>query len=535
MESLSKIWTSNSDQSSGNVSMSTSGGPSSPGTSFSHSNGDRPYPTEEPLSSKIEADSQLVSIEASNEIAREWSSYTFAKLTLANRLESDVNKRVMDNRLHQSTSQLNHVKKAHNVETHLAEQMKTTGSVAKDIDVTIRHLDLAVKKSRDSVLKLQRQHRAKWAPLCVCIKRLEIRDARPDEERTHDAWQIALETERNKLNDSRKDIEERLNLTEDLNPEFEEAKRDLLDDLQRKRHSINVDHRVLLEGKNRAAVSVVELEQARDSMETIQDNPDSPDGTDRGATFANEQQRLCESRSLITKATDLISRSEEYRRENAEAMQLRDRECTRATLLAEQRMQQHIKDLIQSKKPVEARLSEVEKKIYVGELSAKNTDRRFKQQAVPLQALSRQFSMRSMRQKHDGEHIRDSAHDALEDHFNAVKKSVQQLATNVQATDDLVEQLRETKKEIVEALRLKAIAIRIDMSCAKVAPKTAGALFYQNGDNLSPRRQRSGSPTTRASGITHVAVTTRATSPRLSDVARRQSLPAPANVYQALY
>jgi hypothetical protein len=139
-------------------------------------------------------------------------------------------------------------------------------------------------------------------------------------------------------------------------------------------------------------------------------------------------------------------------------------------------MWQHIKSLTDSKKTMEERLKQVQRKLFVGQLSNENADKNLRQHEGPLQQINRQFNLRQ--QRLDGEHIRDQVHDRLEQHLDEMKRSVEVLSQNVDSTTNLVDQLRMSQQQVMEALKLKSQAIRIDMSCTKVTLKSVCSLYY---------------------------------------------------------
>merc|ERR1712096_578671 len=101
----------------------------------------------------------------------------------------------------------------------------------------------------------------------------------------------------------------------------------------------------------------------------------------------------------------------------------------------------------------------------------------------PLQTLSRQFSLRQLRVER--ENIRDPVHDKLVVQLDATKRSVYDLSTRVDGTQNLVQELKATKARLQEALQLKTMSLRLDQACLRVTLKSVAGYFF----SPSPRAQ----------------------------------------------
>merc|ERR1712100_660507 len=99
-----------------------------------------------------------------------------------------------------------------------------------------------LRKLKDSELALTRGIANKQAPLCLCRRRMELRERRPQQELSRDALQEAIEAEEKILCTSREDLQQLVEATRDLVPGLEQVKQELLEDCYEKRRSGHIDH-----------------------------------------------------------------------------------------------------------------------------------------------------------------------------------------------------------------------------------------------------------------------------------------------------
>merc|ERR1719329_1914202 len=85
-----------------------------------------------------------------------------------------------------------------------------------------------------------------------------------------------------------------------------------------------------------------------------------------------------------------------------------------------------------------------------------------------LHILSKQFALREGRAH--PEHIRDGVHERMEDHLGGLKTSAKALSEQVDGTQQLLDRLTASRHKLMEDLRCKTIALRIDDACLKTQP-----------------------------------------------------------------
>merc|ERR1719473_1172120 len=159
------------------------------------------------------------------------------------------------------------------------------------------------------------------------------------------------------------------------------------------------------------------------------------------------------------------------------------RECSRANAATCVAMDRGGHGVVKFKRQLEAQIQETDATIAEAERSLAKTKKKLDAHEAPLRALNKQFALRD--QRTDREHIRDQVTDDMESHLDAVKTSVASLTKKWQSTKNILDHLKASKQQMVEDLKCKTIAWKIDDACRKVTPKKAIEL-----DRLDPRGGR---------------------------------------------
>merc|ERR1719443_1065752 len=96
-------------------------------------------------------------------------------------------------------------------------------------------------ESRKNLVELQEAHHAKKAPLQLCDWRLERRTARPEREKKRDNFEIALDTEKEVLENAQKQLEASIKKTDAMIQGLVKTHELLKHDLQVKAKSLAID------------------------------------------------------------------------------------------------------------------------------------------------------------------------------------------------------------------------------------------------------------------------------------------------------
>jgi len=417
-----------------------------------------------------------------------WEQRTVESLNHAKALTKHALKSVVDNEAtHGHTRRQLHANN-HTVSHTIKKKIGFTEDLIKALEDRIESVEDTMRQVGECLFQLQRAFRSKWATLNVCERRLQLRDARPQQELIRDACQEALEQERQTLIESRQELADQGDSMKEMLIALDKVKRELVEDMQHKRHALRIDRSCL---DTKKPVSARQL-QERLVLPALQEvvhygSPPSPKDTETGSGHHHEDSRQVTAKELIAKAVQCEEDAMRLCNESDAVMIHTKRECTRACTQAQTELARRVDETHQLKRQLEAHIHEVDETITQTELSLAKTKKKIDSHDQPLRALDKQFAMRSGRTER--EDIRDPVHDELEGHLDTVKKNLKTLTDKWQTTRDILEQLRSTKQRLQEDHRCKSTALKIDDACVKVTPKKAIEL-----DRMDPRGGRCREP-----------------------------------------
>merc|ERR1719323_2582618 len=98
------------------------------------------------------------------------------------------------------------------------------------------------------------------------------------------------------------------------------------------------------------------------------------------------------------------------------------RECQKASAKAQSELTRRVDELQTMRRHLEAQMQQTDETIAATEMSIAKTKQTMESHDKPLRALDKQFAARARRTNREG--IRDPAHDDMEAHLDALKKSV---------------------------------------------------------------------------------------------------------------
>jgi len=417
-----------------------------------------------------------------------WEQRTKDSLSHAKALTKHALKSVLDSdsvhthtkrQLHANTTTVSHT---------IKKKIGFTEDLIKALEDRIESVEDTMRQAGECLFQLQRAFRSKWSPLNVCERRLQLREARPQQELIHDPCQEALEHERQSLIESRQELSEQVDGMKDMLITLDKVKGELIEDMQHKRHALRID-RSCLDPKKPVSARPLQDRLVLPALHEVvhYGSPPSPKDCDSGTGQHHEEARQGSTRDLIAKALRCEEDAMKLCNESDAAMIHTKRECTRASGQAQTELTRRVDETHHYKRQLEAQLRETDETIAQMEMSLAKTKKKIESHEQPLRALDKQFAMRNGRT--DREDIRDPVHDELEGHFDTVKKNVKTLADKWQATRDVLEQLRSTKQRLQEDQRCKSAALKIDDACVRVTPKKAIEL-----DRMDPRGGRCREP-----------------------------------------
>mmetsp|Transcript_57622 Transcript_57622/g.115383 ORF Transcript_57622/g.115383 Transcript_57622/m.115383 type:complete len:519 (-) Transcript_57622:299-1855(-) len=417
-----------------------------------------------------------------------WEQRTIDSLNHAKALTKHALKSCVDN-----DSVHGHAKRSLHANTHtvshtIKKKIGQTEDLIKALEDRIESVEDTMRQVGECLFQLQRAFRSKWSPLNVCERRLQLRDARPQQELIRDPCQEALERERQTLIESRQELADQIDSMKEMLITLDKVKGELIEDMQHKRHALRIDRSCLDPKKqslSRTAQDRLVLPQLHEVVHY--GGPLSPKEAESGTGHHHEENRQVNAKDLITKAVRCEEDAMKLCNESDAVMIHTKRECTRACTQAQSELGRRVEETTHYKKQLEAQIQETDETIAQTEMSLAKMKKKIEAHEQPLRALDKQFHARTGRTSR--EDIRDHVHDELEGHLDTVKKNVKNLTEKWQHTRDIVEQLRSTKQRLQEDYRCKCAALKIDDSCVKVTPKKAIEL-----DRMDPRGGRCREP-----------------------------------------
>jgi hypothetical protein len=412
----------------------------------------------------------------------EWQDNTMRRLAHAKALHHDAHFQLQKNDRAHSQSARRHNDATTTVHKQLRTKISASQDLVKALEDRTESIEDSIRQTGECLFQLQRALRSKWAPLNVCERRLELRDGRPLQELVRDHFQEALEHERQTLIEGRQELSDQVQGTKEMLASLEAMKQECIEDLQHKRHGMRIDRSCLNpdkpHGKEPDRFFLPALPEV-----TNYHLPPSPKDTDPGTGHVHEGGRVSKTRTLLSRAMRLEENAMRLCNENDACMLHTKRECSRANAATCASMERRIHDVENLKRQIEGHINETEQTMSEAEASLAKIKKKLDSHEAPLRCLNKQFSLRDRRT--DREHIRDPVTDDMENHIDAVKKSVKILTAKWQSTKNILDHLKASRQQLQEDLKCKMLAWKIDDSCRKVTPKKAIEL-----DRLDPRGGR---------------------------------------------
>lgn len=368
----------------------------------------------------------------------------------------------------------------------IKKKMGITEDIIKALEDRIESVEDTIRQTGECLFQLQRAHRAKWAPLNVCERRLELRDGRPMSELIRDHTQEALENERHTLMESRQDLGDQVQTCKEMLVSLDAARNSLVEDLQHKRHGLRIDRGCLPPQKQLAgATGTMRDRLILPQLEQVAHygSPPSPKAAAKGTGPAHEENRQIDSRTLIQQALRLEEDAMRLCNESDAIMLQTKRDCTRASTNAQNSLAKRVDETDDLKRRLESQIHETGEAIAQSEMSLAKTKKKLESHEMPLRALDKQFALRGRRTHREG--IRDPVHEEMETHLESLKRNVKILSGKFNATKDLIDQLQTSKHRMQEDYRAKMMAMKIDDACLKVTARKAIEL-----DRMDPRSGR---------------------------------------------
>lgn len=358
------------------------------------------------------------------------------------------------------------------VDTHMKLKVGAVTDLTRALEDRVESVEDTIRQVGECLFQLQRAQRAKWAPLNVCERRLEIRDQRPLQELVRDHLGEALEHERQTLIEARHELADQIEATKETLSVMDAIKNELLVDLQHLRQAHRHDRAVanaeaLGAGTDRLVLPGLTQRDVRLSQVPVPKTDEVRVILDKALKTEENAMRLCN-------ACDA-------------AMLNTKRECQKASAQSVASMSRRIAETAELKKRLEEQVAETDATVTQAERQLQRTKKELHHNRT---LLSRHITMIEQQSKLSGMH--NMVGSDLEMQMQHLKKVVDANTNKVNETKRLVENLLESKRQMNDDLRCKNQALKIDDSCMKVTPRKAIELDRSDprgGRCLSSRRR----------------------------------------------
>lgn len=348
-----------------------------------------------------------------------------------------------------------------NLTAHVKKRMHTTEETIKAVEDRIESVEDTIRQVGESLFSLQRSQRLKWAPLNVCERRLELREARPPQELTRDHCQEALESERQVLINARQELADKIVATKDALIALDSTRVLLYDELQAKRQYLRYDRSCLImaksiSGQARQGTVLPPLQDASQQGQQTPDTPNNSAKTPYAGPIHDTRQILAAAMKLEEDALRLTNASDV-------AMLQTKRETTRATSFAHEGLSRRYKETEQLKKSLEMQMHEIDEAITQTELSIVTSRR--KCDNIKGEICRGEAAEANTNTSDD---VQDNA---AKGSVLAMRKAGAKTADQLQTSRALLEQLKAAKWQMMEDIRCKMAALKIDDACIRVTPR----------------------------------------------------------------
>lgn len=389
-----------------------------------------------------------------------WRENTQENLANAKALTTEVFNSLLAEELGQA-GKVGIGEKRQQVNLTIKRKIAATEDMTKTLEERVSRVEDSIRQAGECMFQLQRAHRAKAAPLSVCERRLELRAARPGQERVVDQCQAALEAERRTLEDSRGEL---LRLAGDAAQSLlrlDAVKGELVRDLQAKRQSLRMD---------RSCIS------ARKPISGQETRLPSLQATDQRQAASARRATAADAGMLIARAVRAEEDSLRLCTESDAFMRRSHRACGDAAAKSQASLQHRIQEISMLKKNLEAQKAETEEAIGKTELALAKNRKNLDLYDQPLRAVSAQLATTGSGAAGGGQEPLGPHRHALEGQLELLQQGARELEGKCKAGEELLERLRASKGQTLEDLRCKAAAKAIDDHCMKVTARKAMGL-----------------------------------------------------------
>lgn len=349
----------------------------------------------------------------------------------------------------------------------LGQKVRTSYRLREKLQERADSLQNSINLTKKSLETLEAAHRAKEAPLQLCIWRLEQREKRPLREQVRDNVEVALESEHSVLKDTQKRLQDAINRTKNTINVLEDKLADMTHDIEQKTQALGIDE-MCLRATHRSFQQTLDRTPRSMSLGGATRLPSQAKKTNQHQvamheSTKNEVSRQQEAVRLNASAVNREEVAKALREENGKLIARCQRAAQEATAKSERMMQDRINENQKMRRRLETEIRETHGKIDHTKGTMAETRSQIKALEEPVDNCRTCTSWRQ--QRATKEHIVDPVTTKLQEHRVMLLRSAEELREHHESERSALQHLKQRKESLKEDLRDKTQALHIDLNC----------------------------------------------------------------------
>jgi hypothetical protein len=366
----------------------------------------------------------------------------------------------------------------HSLHQSFQRKAATSKNLCEVLQRRIKSVTISIDKNRHSLAALEQAHRAKDAPLQLCLWRIDHRGKRPQRENIRDPFEIALEEEHSALMNAQADLKVQMERTQKSIADLTDSQKELQHDYDVKSHALQIDEQCMRSThkpwhKNTGVPRAGAL-------------PPTSSKAFIGNNFNNEDMRQSESMKRDDEAKMKESSAQVLRDDNSNVIEQCQQACDFARSKTEKFMQDRISENQAMRKRLEAEVKDTNTKIDKVKATMAETKSHIKSLIEPRQLNDTRDGWRKQRAYR--EQILDPVSTQMVEHKMHLIKTNDQLVDRRNQEKVILADLEKRKAQLLEDLADKTKALQIDLDCLSHTVVSQGGRSIKS--LATPRFQR---------------------------------------------
>jgi hypothetical protein len=328
----------------------------------------------------------------------------------------------------------------------------------------MQSMESSIMLSRKNLVELQEAHHAKSAPLQLCKWRLERRAGRPKRELKRDNFEIALDQEKEVLEDAQRKLKDSIRKTDNMIQTLVKGHDDLKHDLQVKSHALDIDADCV-GAAHTWGHSTAHPPLEDPATDCVHQLPVAILYENRHQE--QEHRRQYDTVKRIAKAKKCEQVAQALRDESCNVMKTTASACATAQMHVQRKMLDNINELNHMRQRLNQAIAQSNQKIQqttgclqvtAGEIASHNH---------PMNLTNTRLKLRG--QRPERENIADPVKDALDQQMSSLQRNLENLEQRHVDEKTALQRLQHEKAELEADLADKTKALYIDVECQKKA------------------------------------------------------------------